>query len=104
MLPEDSYVTRSGQAWKVWLSVGLLGLGGLLLIVGFTYLDGDNDTLFVVPVLGGVVSGSLALVWQAISIRCKKCRTNLGWESLNGHWPIVSKNCLNCQDGGSHNN
>ena len=101
MIPDTSYIARSGQKWKVNLSFGFLGVGGLLMIIASFTKEKMSDSLFTVTMLGGGFFGLLWFLSQALTIRCRKCGTNLGWKSLKGQWPIVGETCPECHDDAS---
>lgn len=54
MIPESSYINRSGQKWKVILSFSLLGIGGVLISIGWIFQKRMSEGLFVVIMLTGV--------------------------------------------------
>src|SRR5215203_1726851 len=79
---DRSYVKRSDQSWKIWLfSVLLLG-SGILLFIGFS-VGKDQPANFMSLIMSGSCLGALSLIWLSMSIRCKKCRTRLGWRAIS---------------------
>src|SRR5690606_33899897 len=82
MISANSYIRRSGQAWKIWLFFILLLTSAVSLVIGFTTSSGDPNR-FTFFVLGGTCIGIIAFVWLCISIRCKVCKTRLGWNAVS---------------------
>lgn len=101
MVPNNSYVKRTGQKWKEYLSFGFLGLGGLILLIRFLFIKGGPDSGFVEYGLIGAFFGVLWFLLQALSIRCRKCGANLGWKAMKGEWSITSENCPICHHDGT---
>ena len=94
IIPERAFLARTGQAWKVYLSLGMLGLAGILLFSGF--ISGTESKWFGPSMLIGIVMGISAFIFEVVAIRCQTCGTNLGWKALKGEWTFVSEECVQC--------
>lgn len=106
MVEKTSYVSHSKQAWKVWLFDAMLLAGFLCFLIPL------NAQIESADVAAGIVFGGLALgltgfIWLSLSIRCKKCNANLGWEALRGKhfnygflWLFTTEACPVCGDDG----
>jgi len=82
MIFARSYVTRSGQFWKMWLFFGLSLASGVLLFRGFNVGE-EQPSSFMALVLAGTGFGAISLFWLSMSIRCKNCKTRLGWRAIS---------------------
>lgn len=103
MFIANSYIKQSGQSWKIWLFLLLLFAGSVLLLLGFTIARAQPSS-FVFFVLGGSFLGAFALIWLSISVRCKNCKTRLGWKAISEQshdswflWLLKSETCPVCR-------
>lgn len=106
MIAADSYVKLTRQSWKIWLFLLLLLVAGVLLFIRFT-MAREQPANFVTLVMGGSCLAAIALIWLAISVRCKNCKSRLGWNAISKQsqagwffWLLKSEACPICQDNG----
>lgn len=106
MIAANSCVKRSGQSWKIWLFLLLLLASAVSLLLGFT-IASAQPTNFVSFVLGGTCLGVIALIWLSFSVRCRNCKTRLGWKAISEQshdswflWLLKSETCPVCKDDG----
>jgi hypothetical protein len=98
-----SYFEQTQQLWKLWVT-GMLALAGFAC---FLMMGGDiGDELLLILGTLGVALSFLTLVWLALSIRCRSCRTLLAWRAINEErfqtWlPALLRydRCPVCDDG-----
>ena len=77
-IPEDAFLRRTGQLWK--LVVGAVVLPLPTAVWGWRYLRSirsDQPTSEAVAGLAVLVAGALIIVVLLASVRCPKCRTRL---------------------------
>ena len=103
MFDPESYIKRSGQSWKVWLSLLLSLAGAILMLIGFTSASENEQSSFFLFVFGGSFLGFIGLIWLSISIRCRNCKTSLGWNAIRHQthdgwfvWLLKTKKCPVC--------
>ena len=107
MISADSYIYRTGQSWKIWVSIAFLSASGVLYAIGFfSPLRNQPDT-FAPVVLAGTALGFVGFIWLTLSIRCKACSTRLGWKAVSsgsaGTWFInllKADRCPICESTG----
>lgn len=100
MSTASSWLTRTGQTWKVVVFGALFVLAGCCLLLSSV----DNETLWS---LTGVGLGALSLGWFGLSIECPACNTRVGWwyvsrSSVLSWWPrfFYAERCPHCGDKG----
>ncbi len=76
---KNSYLSQTGQLWK--LQIGLVGLiaGGILALADWFY---RWEFAFLCTTVG-IALGLCSLVWLILSIRCPTCRTRLVWRAMS---------------------
>ena len=94
---KDSYLASTKQTWKLIIAYTLICVGGGLIIIGFI-LEVNVSLIFT-----GTCIGIVGIIWEFVSLKCKKCGTNLGWKRMNGKWKYSSHKCPVCNDGSDSN-
>lgn len=82
----DSWIARSGQAWKIhvfWVAMSVTALVNALFIAsvnGLEIIPGVGQGMFAMAMMGsGVCSGA----WIIRAIRCRHCGHRPVWPILN---------------------
>jgi|KBSMisStandDraft_5_1062788.scaffolds.fasta_scaffold86858_4 hypothetical protein len=108
MFAYDSYIRRSGQSWKIWLSLILLTIAGMAVFIGLFSINRIDESSSAVIVLGGIFLGLIEFVWVSVSVRCRKCGTRPVWNAFrrepHDSWLaslLNDKQCPRCGDDGS---
>jgi len=107
----NSYIGRSGQAWKVWLGAFFLLIGFLMIMLVFIPAVRVLESIRMALLLGGIVFSALSLLWVCLAVRCKKCRTRLVWRAMKEQshqkwlsYLLTSKECPYCDKAPENNN
>ena len=107
MISEDSYISRSGQSWKIWLFLLFLLVGSVSMLIGFSPIANTQPNKFVSFVLGGSCLAIVGFIWLSVSVRCRACKSLLGWRAIKESsvdgwliWLLKSDTCPVCKDKG----
>jgi hypothetical protein len=91
MTLETPWITATGQRWKVYVLLLLLGLILLLMVASFApairrnVFPYDDDALFV---LSGVVGVAL-IAWMALAVSCLRCKNRIGLWYMSNRSPLM---------------
>ena len=101
----DSYIGRSGQAWKVWLSSGLAAIGFSMIMIALK--EERSPDFLAILALAGTGLGVIGFLFACLAIRCRNCHAPLVWRAMKEQphdkwlvWLVVNKNCPFCQHPG----
>ena len=102
----ESYIAKSGQLWKFWVSFFLLLVGFAAFILAFTPSIQTNETVGVTLILLGIGFSVLGFLWVCFSIKCGMCKSYIVWNAMktqsSQNWlnlVLTSKVCLICKEG-----
>jgi hypothetical protein len=68
-----NWIKASKQLWKFYVGCTLLVVSVILFKSGFYYLD-KSDNMFIILILGGVLTISFFFIWLIFSLRCQFCK------------------------------
>lgn len=74
----ESWIVRTGQAWKLYVTLGGLG-GALLCWTVALFVLGSGGGRFVAWTVSGIALGLATFAWFAAVLRCPHCRAKLVW-------------------------
>lgn len=81
---KDNWIVATRQSWKFVVGCFMLIISSILFKIGFHYLD-KSDNVFIVLVLGGVLSTSISIIWLIVSMRCQFCGGKIVWKVMKTH-------------------
>lgn len=74
----ESWIVRTGQAWKLYVTLG--GFAGALLCWTIAlFALGSGGGRFVAWTACGVALGFVTFAWFAATLRCPHCHAKLVW-------------------------
>src|SRR5688572_26943136 len=99
----DSYIGRSGQAWKIWIASVLGAIGFSMIMIAFTPGMRSSPDNFAIFCMIGTGLSAIGFLFACLTIRCRKCRAPLVWRAMkeqpHDKWLVsltVNKNCPYC--------
>lgn len=82
LIPPNSVIRRSGQTWKLWLAIGAMTLGGIMMFIGLANLQ--RSGLWPLSLFfGGIVLNMLGLAFGALFVRCPACNNKWLWSGIS---------------------
>jgi len=98
---EASVISKTGQLWKLHVSVALIILGGVLMFWGKSHLETLSGGWLLAGGMAAVLAG---FVYACLSIRCTACGAKWFWlavskQASNGwtHWLLTQSECPSCK-------
>jgi endogenous inhibitor of DNA gyrase (YacG/DUF329 family) len=98
-----SLLSSSGQLWKLYLSLILIILGGVLLLVAGMNTEQLTPGSGFLLVFGAFSLMAIGLLGGGLSVRCPKCGAKLLWKAISEapasrwlHWLVTLSECPVC--------
>jgi hypothetical protein len=76
---DESFLKRTGQLWKLYLFMVLLGVGFAAVLFALTNRSGKSPEFLVINMLAGCGLCIATTVWVCLSVTCPGCKVRLVW-------------------------
>ena len=84
MIPKESILSRTGQAWKFQLTMFCLLIALVLMLYAESRIDSLTPEGFSLVMMLGVFIGLGGFFYAAVAIRCPDCGTHWFWDAVSG--------------------
>lgn len=101
----ESYIARSRQLWKLWVSFLLLIAGFVMFTLALSPSDQRSEKIGVVLFMSGIGLSLISFLWVCFSVKCRSCGSCVVWRAMRQesaqNWLnslLSAKACPVCHD------